>query len=200
MHPRAPRTVSSRCPRRWSRGAGQRAWNRRYGHGPTGTRRGAYPADVHCSSDRGTPEDGEGEARSIAADLETFDEQLLTDKERRQIKFTEQGETIAAKYANPSIVERELEQMLNAQVRARVNATEHPTEPVDRSGWRPWRRRPTPHTRDTRHCSVPRGFVEYFEQATPITVIEDINLGSRPASRSGERTVGDLREIPWVFS
>ena len=44
------------------------------------------------------------------------------------------------------------------------------------------------------------GFVSYFEQATPITVIEDLNLGSRPASRSGERAVEDLRAIPWVFS
>jgi phosphoenolpyruvate carboxylase len=44
------------------------------------------------------------------------------------------------------------------------------------------------------------GFVSYFEQATPITVIEELNMGSRPASRSGERTVEDLRAIPWVFS
>ena len=44
------------------------------------------------------------------------------------------------------------------------------------------------------------GFVSYFEQATPITVIEDLNMGSRPASRSDERTVADLRAIPWVFS
>jgi phosphoenolpyruvate carboxylase len=42
--------------------------------------------------------------------------------------------------------------------------------------------------------------VSYFEQATPITVIEDLNLGSRPASRTGERKVEDLRAIPWVFS
>ena len=69
--------------------------------------------------------------RSIAADLETLGEQLLTDKERRQIKLTEQGETIATRYANPFIVERELEQMLNAQVRAQVRATEYLTEPVD---------------------------------------------------------------------
>jgi phosphoenolpyruvate carboxylase len=44
------------------------------------------------------------------------------------------------------------------------------------------------------------GFVLYFEQATPITVIENLNLGSRPASRSDERSVEDLRAIPWVFS
>jgi phosphoenolpyruvate carboxylase len=44
------------------------------------------------------------------------------------------------------------------------------------------------------------GFVAYFGQATPIDVIEDLNLGSRPASRTGERSVEDLRAIPWVFS
>lgn len=44
------------------------------------------------------------------------------------------------------------------------------------------------------------GFVSYLEQTTPITVIEDLNLGSRPASRSDERRVEDLRAIPWVFS
>jgi phosphoenolpyruvate carboxylase len=44
------------------------------------------------------------------------------------------------------------------------------------------------------------GFVDFFEQATPITVIENLNMGSRPASRSGDRSVEDLRAIPWVFS
>jgi phosphoenolpyruvate carboxylase len=44
------------------------------------------------------------------------------------------------------------------------------------------------------------GFVTYFGQATPIDVIEGLNLGSRPASRSAERSVEDLRAIPWVFS
>jgi len=44
------------------------------------------------------------------------------------------------------------------------------------------------------------GFLPYFEAATPIGVIEDLNMGSRPASRSTERSVGDLRAIPWVFS
>jgi len=44
------------------------------------------------------------------------------------------------------------------------------------------------------------GFVDYFEQATPITVIENLNMGSRPASRSEDRSVEDLRAIPWVFS
>jgi phosphoenolpyruvate carboxylase len=117
-----------------------------------------------------------------------------------QIKFTEQGETIAAKYADASIAERELEQMLNAQVRARLNAIENPTEPVDDEWIAAMETAADAAREEYRALLGTEGFIEYFEQATPITVIENLNLGSRPASRSGERTVEDLRAIPWVFS
>jgi phosphoenolpyruvate carboxylase len=117
-----------------------------------------------------------------------------------QIKFTEQGETIAAKYADASIAERELEQMLNAQVRARLNAIENPTEPINDEWIAAMETAADAAREEYRALLGIEGFIEYFEQATPITVIENLNLGSRPASRSGERTVEDLRAIPWVFS
>jgi len=117
-----------------------------------------------------------------------------------EVKFTEQGEAIAEKYANSTVAERELEQMLNAQLRARLDAIEHPTEPVEQR-WIDAMETAAPAARDAyRGLLDTEGFVRYFEQATPITVIENLNLGSRPASRSGERTVEDLRAIPWVFS
>jgi phosphoenolpyruvate carboxylase len=116
------------------------------------------------------------------------------------IKFTEQGEAISEKYANPRIAERNLEQMLNAQVRARKRAVEHPEEDLE-PGWTEAMATMADAARDAyRDLLETEGFVSYFESATPITVIEDLNLGSRPASRSGERTVEDLRAIPWVFS
>src|SRR6056297_1587073 len=117
-----------------------------------------------------------------------------------QVKFTEQGEAIAEKYANPRIAERELEQMLDAQIRARKEANEEPVEDVpDR--WVEAMEIMAPAARETyRDLLNSDGFVSYFEQATPISVVEDLNLGSRPASRSGERSVEDLRAIPWVFS
>jgi phosphoenolpyruvate carboxylase len=117
-----------------------------------------------------------------------------------QIKFTEQGEAIAEKYANPRIAERNLEQMLNAQVRARHNAIREPTEQVPDAWVEAMETMATAARAEYRALLETEGFVPYFEQATPITVIEDLNLGSRPASRSGERTVEDLRAIPWVFS
>jgi len=117
-----------------------------------------------------------------------------------QIKFTEQGEAIAEKYANPRIAERNLEQMLNAQVRARHIAIREPEEQVPDEWTDAMETMATTAREEYRDLLESEGFVAYFEQATPITVIENLNLGSRPASRTGERTVEDLRAIPWVFS
>ncbi|HEX7159035.1 MAG TPA: phosphoenolpyruvate carboxylase, partial [Edaphobacter sp.] len=39
----------------------------------------------------------------------------------------------------------------------------------------------------------------YFEQATPVAELEHARLGSRPAKRTGKKTMADLRAIPWVF-
>ncbi|RLM57293.1 phosphoenolpyruvate carboxylase [Halobellus sp. Atlit-31R] len=117
-----------------------------------------------------------------------------------QIKFTEQGEAIAEKYANPQIAERNLEQMLNAQVRARHRAIREPEEDVRETWVDAMDEMAATARQQYRDLLESDGFVTYFGQATPIGVIEDLNLGSRPASRSGERTVEDLRAIPWVFS
>ncbi|WP_224268220.1 phosphoenolpyruvate carboxylase [Haloprofundus salinisoli] len=117
-----------------------------------------------------------------------------------QIKFTEQGEAIAEKYANPRIAERNLEQMLDAQIRARYEAIQEPKEHVPDEWAEAMDTMSTAARQEYRDLLETEGFVSYFEQATPITVIENLNLGSRPASRSGERTVEDLRAIPWVFS
>ncbi|WP_336338895.1 phosphoenolpyruvate carboxylase [Haloarcula brevis] len=117
-----------------------------------------------------------------------------------QIKFTEQGEAIAEKYANHDIAERNLEQMLNAQIRARKNAIEEPVEEIP-DEWESAMETASDAAREEYQDLLETdGFVEFFEQATPITVIENLNMGSRPASRSEDRSVEDLRAIPWVFS
>ena len=117
-----------------------------------------------------------------------------------EVKFTEQGEAIAEKYANPKIAERNLEQMLNAQVRARYNAMVEPVEEIPQE-WMEAMETAANVARDSYQALLEtEGFVEFFEQATPITVIENLNMGSRPASRSEQRSVEDLRAIPWVFS
>ena len=117
-----------------------------------------------------------------------------------QVKFTEQGEAIAEKYANPKIAQRNIEQMLNAQLRARKAALEDAEDDVREEWIEALDVMADAARREYRDLLESEGFVRYFEEATPITVIEDLDLGSRPASRSGERSVEDLRAIPWVFS
>jgi len=43
-------------------------------------------------------------------------------------------------------------------------------------------------------------FYGFFRQVTPIDVIEQMKIGSRPASRRSGQGVQDLRAIPWVFA
>jgi phosphoenolpyruvate carboxylase len=44
------------------------------------------------------------------------------------------------------------------------------------------------------------GLLAFFRQATPIDVIEESRIGSRPSRRTGQAALDDLRAIPWVFS
>jgi phosphoenolpyruvate carboxylase len=43
-------------------------------------------------------------------------------------------------------------------------------------------------------------FESYHRSATPIDVIEKLNIGSRPVSRKASHRIEDMRAIPWVFS
>jgi phosphoenolpyruvate carboxylase len=90
--------------------------------------------------------------------------------------------------------------MLDAQMRARYQALGGPSRPTPEAWTDAMASMADAARTEYRDLLNTDGFIPYFETATPITVIEDLNLGSRPASRSGERTVEDLRAIPWVFS
>jgi len=44
------------------------------------------------------------------------------------------------------------------------------------------------------------GFLSFHRQATPMDVLENTRIGSRPSRRTGRASLADLRAIPWVFS
>ncbi|MGQ9896736.1 MAG: phosphoenolpyruvate carboxylase [Acidobacteriota bacterium] len=114
------------------------------------------------------------------------------------LRLTEQGETISQKYANLITSTYELE-LLTAGILETyllvqsTGKTPHPLELVldflaDQS-----------HRAYRALLELP-GFLEFFAHATPIDAIEASRIGSRPARRTGKRTLADLRAIPWVFS
>jgi phosphoenolpyruvate carboxylase len=114
-----------------------------------------------------------------------------------QLKMTEQGEVLTAKYAVPEIAHRELELATSATLatgRARAHAEsarfdELMQEMADESA---------AVYRSIVHDDP--DFVRFFEAVTPVREISRLRLGSRPAKRSQAAGIGDLRAIPWVFS
>lgn len=115
-----------------------------------------------------------------------------------QIRLTEQGEVINAKYANPEIGKRNLETLMAAAIEATLLTREERAPPefleaaADLSARSMKAYRKLVYETD--------GFTDYFFAATPIAEIAELNIGSRPASRRANRRIEDLRAIPWSFS
>ncbi len=115
-----------------------------------------------------------------------------------QIRLTEQGEVINAKYANPEIGRRNLETLMAAALEATLVMSRQPPAPefleaamaISASSMAAYRKL----------VYETAGFTDYFFAATPITEIAELNIGSRPASRKANRRIEDLRAIPWGFS
>jgi phosphoenolpyruvate carboxylase len=115
------------------------------------------------------------------------------------IKITEQGEVIHRKYARPETARHNLELVLGAML-------EHVLMPAElrepHAAWRAAMDAMSEASRKRYRALVyeDAGFQAYFQQATPIEEIAQLNTGSRPVSRGGTFAVEDLRAIPWVFA
>ena len=121
-----------------------------------------------------------------------------------QIRITEQGEVIGAKYANPEIGRRNLEILVAATLEASLLDPEKEAS-SDGNGaqaYYPVMERLSDLAFGAYRNLVYEtpGFVQYFRESTPIAEIADLNIGSRPASRKASDRIEDLRAIPWVFS
>ena len=130
------------------------------------------------------------------------------------MRLTEQGEVISNKYANPVTALYNLE-LLQAgttgltfgvfdKTNVVADASDRTTAPnltTSRDHLAGIVDRLYDHSLESYQDLVKsEAFVRFFAQATPIDVIEQSRIGSRPSRRTGQRTFDDLRAIPWVFS
>ncbi|MBU8831758.1 phosphoenolpyruvate carboxylase [Mycolicibacterium goodii] len=116
------------------------------------------------------------------------------------LRITEQGEVIAAKYAEPRIAHRNLETLLAATLEASLLDVEGLGEEAE----------PAYQVLDELAALAQQayselvhetpGFVEYFKTSTPVSEIGALNIGSRPTSRKPTTSIADLRAIPWVLA
>jgi phosphoenolpyruvate carboxylase len=137
-----------------------------------------------------------------------------------RLKVTEQGEVIAAHYADPAIARRELEQMVNGVLMASVSENDTRIIEVATAG-APVMDELAERARVAYRALVwdEPEFAAFFQDATPIAELSALRLGSRPAARGrvgrqggdgdgdmtprsaeGPPRLADLRAIPWVFA
>lgn len=113
-------------------------------------------------------------------------------------RMTEQGETIAKKYAYPENAAYHLES-LEACV-TRSTAKHLLGEPEEDFGLDLFPRLAEASRQAYRELLEADGFMTFYRQATPIDALELTRMGSRPSRRTGGASLDDLRAIPWVFS
>ena len=117
-----------------------------------------------------------------------------------KIKITEQGEMISSKYLLPQIAGKSLELMTAAIITATARTKfksgvdkfelyRDIFEDISQSAFEHYRLL-------VNHPN----FFSYFRSATPIDIIEQIEIGSRPSSRKKSKDIRLLRAIPWVFT
>ncbi len=116
------------------------------------------------------------------------------------LRMTEQGEMIAAKFADPERARQNLEALVAATVETTV-LRRYRADDVDprfvsiadelaiasQAAYR-------------RLVYETPGFSDWFKAITPVVELSTMNIGSRPASRTNSGRIEDLRAIPWVFS
>lgn len=112
------------------------------------------------------------------------------------LRTTEQGEVLSERYDDPAIAHRHLEQIVNATLlvsagkrKATDSRWDAIMEKLSQASFRKYR-----------SLIEHPDFLTYFDLATPISEIETLPIGSRPARRGKRESLSDLRAIPWTFA
>ena len=117
-----------------------------------------------------------------------------------RIKFTEQGEVLSYKYTNEETAVYELSMGVTGLLKASRGVVQDDDsdhgqyyevmEALARAGEQTYREL----------IDRTEGLLDYFYEATPVTEIGLLNIGSRPSHRKKEdRSKDSIRAIPWVF-
>ncbi|GAB4470056.1 MAG: phosphoenolpyruvate carboxylase [Anaerolineales bacterium] len=115
-----------------------------------------------------------------------------------RFRVTEQGEVIAARYSNPALAHRNLEQLVHAVLLASAPNGETQVDPRWRENLDYMAKQAFAAYRQLVYDDP--AFLEFWQAVTPIDVIRRLQIGSRPAARQATVTLESLRAIPWVFS
>ncbi len=114
-----------------------------------------------------------------------------------RLRTTEQGEVVSSKYANRGTAQYELELLASSVMAQSLASAVEPVRPEFND---------TLEALSDLSCTAYRGllhrpgFIDYFNQSSPVEELAMLKMGSRPARRFGAQSLDDLRAIPWVFA
>ncbi|MGE4278634.1 MAG: phosphoenolpyruvate carboxylase [Magnetospirillum sp.] len=117
------------------------------------------------------------------------------------IKFTEQGEVLSAKYSNADTATYELTMGVSGLMKGSrcLSVVCEPDRPDFMAVMDELAKAGEAAYRDLTDNTP--GFIDYFYEGTPVGEIGLLNIGSRPSHRSkGDRSKYSVRAIPWVFA
>jgi phosphoenolpyruvate carboxylase len=127
-----------------------------------------------------------------------FMESMPLDTVNSQVKLTIQGESIAQQFGNPLTATYNLNMLAAGVARQTMPASSNKQEETYPSETLDWVTESS--LKYYKLMIEDPDFIHFFSQVTSIDVLENSKIGSRPARRTGQRTLNDLRAIPWVFS
>ncbi|MED1469780.1 phosphoenolpyruvate carboxylase [Bacillus salipaludis] len=119
------------------------------------------------------------------------------------VKITEQGEVLSSRYLLEDIAYRSLEQATSTLLKVATHVSKDSDQGKLRNT--KWEKALDEISSESlgKYQSLvfnDPDFLTYFNQATPLRELGDLNIGSRPMSRKKQGRFEDLRAIPWVFA
>lgn len=114
-----------------------------------------------------------------------------------QLRTTEQGEVVSSKYANRGTALHQLELLASSVLIHSLEGTNEVINPEFNDALEALSG--MSQTAYTGLLHTP-GFIEYFQQSSPVEELTMLKIGSRPARRFGAKNLENLRAIPWVFA
>ncbi len=119
------------------------------------------------------------------------------------VKITEQGEVLSSRYLLRDIAYRSLEQAASTLVEGAANLSQESEQSHHREEQWEQAMEDISDISLKKYQSLVFGdedFLTYFNEATPLQELSELNIGSRPMKRKDSSKFENLRAIPWVFA